>query len=134
MTPKRSNLYVKIAVVILVMVLVVLCVLLVRQYRIAARQGVISTERVNFANFVHHHTLSAADTGLIESWMTFDYVSISFKVPTSYFMTALGVSSSTSRYPNITLGHYARIIATSSEAVTESVRSAVRNYLTPTGK
>ena len=134
MAQKHLNLYVKIALAILVIAIVILCVFLVRQYRMAVRQGVISAERVHFADLIHSHSLGVADAGLIESWMTFNYVSISFKVPVSYFVTALGISSSTSRYPNITLGHYARMIATSSDAVTEEVRDTVRNYLSPSGK
>ncbi|MGC9605252.1 MAG: hypothetical protein ABSF56_00620 [Minisyncoccia bacterium] len=134
MTPRRSNWYAQIAVAVLIVVLVVLCGFLVRQYRIAVRQGIVSSERIRFAEFASHHPLGAADAGLIEPWMTFDYVSVSFKVPALYLMTALGISSSTAGYPNLTLGRYARTIATSSDGFTQAVRGAVESYLVPKGR
>ena len=129
MAAQRSKWYAEIAVVILVIVLVILCVFLVRQYRVTARQGTVSSERIRFAEIVRHHSLNASDTDLVGPWMTFDYVSVSFNVPPSYLMSALEISSSTRGFPNITLGHFARTIGTSTEAVTEDVRNAVRNYL-----
>jgi len=133
MTPKRQNWYAEIAVAILVVVLIILCVLLVRQYRVTARQEIVSMARVHLTDIARNHPLGAADINLIQSWMTFDYVSISFKVPVPYLTTTLGIASSTVGYPNVTLGHYARTIATSSAAVTIKVQNAVRDYLAPTG-
>ena len=132
MTPERSNWYAKLAVAILVAVLIILCMFLVRQYRLAARAGVISAERAQFAQFIMHHRLGASDVSLIAPWMTFDYVSVTFKVPAPYLTTALGIASSTVGYPNITIGHYARMIATSSIAVAAEVQNIVKDYLAPT--
>ncbi len=131
MTPRRSNLYAKIAVAVLVVALIILSIFLVRQYRIAARQGIISAERIHFAGIVSKHSLGAADVDLIAPWMTFDYVSVSFKVPSSYLMASLGIPSSTAGYPNITIGRYARSIATSSTAFTIEVQNAIKVYLSP---
>ena len=63
--------------------------------------------------------------------MTFDYVNVSFKVPVPYLTAMLGISSSTAGYPNITIGRYARSIATSSTAFAVEVQDAVRGYLSP---
>jgi hypothetical protein len=131
MKPERTNWYAEIAVAALIVVLIVLCVFLVRQYQNAARRGAISAERTQFAEFVRHHRLGQTDANLIATWMTFDYVSVTFKVPTAYLMTALDIPSSTPGYPNITLGHYARTVATSSEAVVNEVQNAVKSYVVP---
>ena len=131
MTNQRSNWYAEIAVGVLLVALVILSIFLVRQYRVAARQTTISAERVRFADLVRHHSLGAADIGLIAPWMTFDYVSVSFKVPVAYLTSELGISSSAAGYPNITIGHYARTIATSSPAFTAEVQDAVRSYFVP---
>jgi len=131
MKPERKNWYAEIAVGALVIVLIVLCFLLVRQYQIAARRGAITAERTQFAELVRHHSLGLADTNLIASWMTFDYVSVSYRVPADYLMTALDIPSSTPAYPNITLGRYARTVATSSEGVVNEVQNAVKAYLVP---
>ena len=134
MTPKRNNWYAEIAVAILVIVLVFLCVLLVRQYQVTARQEAVSAARVHFSDIARHHPLGAVDAGLIAPWMTFDYVSVSFKVPVSYITATLAIPTSTPEYPNVTLSHYARAVATSSAVITEKMQTAVRDYLAPTGK
>ena len=129
MPAQSRNWYTEIAVAILVVALIVLSIFLVRQYRLAARQGIISAERIHFADLTHHHSLGAADAGLIAPWMTFDYISVSYKVPLPYLMTALQIPSSTAGYSNITISHYAHSIATSSSAVTIEVQGAVESYL-----
>lgn len=131
MPPQRSNWYAEIAVAVLVVALLILSIFLVRQYRIAARQGIISAERIHFADIVHRHSLGAVDAGLIAPWMTFDYISVSYKVPVPYLTMALQISSSTQGYPNITISRYARTIATSSAAFAKEVQDAVRGYLSP---
>ncbi len=131
MTPKRQNWYAEIAVAILVIALVILGYFLVRQYRIAARQAQVASERTHVADLTRHRSLGADDIGLIDSWMTFDYVSVSFQVPAAYLSSALKAAPAVPGYPNITLGRYARTVATSSDAVIGSVRDAVRSYLAP---
>ena len=131
MTPEEHSWYAEITIAILIIVLVVLSMFLVQQYRTALRQGEISAERLQFANLVRHHSLGAVDVSLIAPWMTFNYVSVSFKVPISYLMTALGVPGAAADYPNETIGHYAKTIATSTSDFLTSVRSAVRSYLLP---
>jgi hypothetical protein len=128
----KSKLPLRIALVVLVIlsvVLVALCVMLFRQYQIAARREAVSAARMHFADVVKHHSLSAADAGLIESWMTFGYVAVSFKVPASYLSSQLSIATSTPvGYPNITIGRYARSIATSTDDMTTAVRNAVSRY------
>jgi len=131
MESERSNRYAKIAIAILVAVLIILCVFLVRQYQTISHYKAITAERMHFAALTREHSLGIKETELIESWMTFDYVSASFKVPVPYLRNALKIASSTLDYPNITLAHYARTVATSSEAVVEDVRAAVRGFLLP---
>ena len=128
---QHKNWYAEIAVTVLVVALIVLSIFLVRQYRIAARQGIISAERVHFAEIVSRHSLGAADVALIAPWMTFDYISVSYKVPVPYLTAFLNISSSTAGYPNVTLGRYSKTIATSSTAFAVEVQDAVRNYFSP---
>ena len=126
----HSRWYGWIIVAVLVIVVIILCVFVVRQYNILDRREIISAERLTFATIARHHSLGAADAYLIEPWMTFDYISISFKVPTSYFTQTFGISSSSvPAYPNITLARYARTVATSSDVFTDAVRTAVERYL-----
>ena len=131
MNPPQKNWYAEIAVAVLVIALIILSVSLVRQYRITARQTMISSERARFASLRQTHSLTAGDISLIAPWMTFGYVSVSFKVPASYLMTALNIPDSTAGYPNITIGRYAHTAATSSTAFAGEVRGAVQKFLVP---
>lgn len=42
----------------------------------------------------------------IQSWMTFDYLNVVFRMPSDYFKNLLGINDS--RYPNIRIDSYAR--------------------------
>ena len=140
MPPSRSHWYTKAAIVILLIVLVILCVFLVRQYDIIVRQGTISSERTHFADLVRQHPLTAADAGLIQPWMTFNYIAVSYRVPISYLTITADLASTTPGYPNITLNHYAKLRTASVESfdpnaspeeVVKNVQDAVRSYDAP---
>jgi len=119
---------------LLTVVLIILCVFLVRQYHAIVRQATVSTERVHINDLIRRHSLGVSDAGLIEPWMTFAYVGVSFKVPASYFVASLNISTSTPKYPNITISRYARMVATSSDVLVKAVRSAVQNYFASVGQ
>jgi hypothetical protein len=129
MEHQKANLYLKIIITILIIVLAILCFFLVQQYRTISQQKAISAERFNFANLARHHSLGINEINLIEPWMTFNYVSISYKVPASYLQTMLGISSSTANYPNITINHYAKTVGTNPNSLVEKIKNAVQQYL-----
>ena len=70
--------------------------------------------------------LTASDVGLIQPWMTFDYVNTIFKLPATYLKDTLNISDSS--FPKISLAKYAKSkgIATSDFLVT--VRNAVTGF------
>ena len=57
---------------------------------------------------IHHRnqgTLSSQING-INTWMTFDYVNVVFKLPPNYLKDGLAITDS--RYPNIRIDRYAK--------------------------
>ena len=124
-----SSWYTRIILIVLILVAVVLCVFLIQQYQVRKRLGIISTEHMHFADMVHRRSLNTPSAIFIEPWMTFAYISTSFHIPISYLTTTLHIATTTRGYPNVTLGRYARMIATSSTMLTQQVQEVVKNYI-----
>ncbi|MDD4989115.1 MAG: hypothetical protein PHV42_01680 [Candidatus Pacebacteria bacterium] len=120
--PKR---YVEIILGVLVVIFLFLCLLLVREYNYLKRQELMS--------LYHDRVLSssrpslAADISLIQSWMTFDYINVTFKIPPDVLKSSLHITDA--HYPRISLARYAKSIATSSPAFLLDVQNAVRDFL-----
>jgi hypothetical protein len=72
--------------------------------------------------------LSAADTELLRTWMTFDYVNQLFGLPQGYLKTVLNINDS--HYPNISFSEYSESISTSSTSFLDAVRSAISGSTT----
>lgn len=122
--------YIKYAMIVLVVVLVVLGIFLLRSYMGLLREQVISTREFRLsASLREHGPLTANDVGVIRPWMTFDYINLLFKVPPSYLQKTLSISA-TSSYPQISIYNYAGKEGVNSTMVTDQVESALYNYLT----
>ena len=118
---------IKIAIVLLGLVLVVLFVLLARQYLTLRRENIINQRELSLSTFVQKHgPLDVGQVGVIRSWMTFDYINRIFGLPKGYLATQLNISDP--RYPNITLGNYASANTVDAAETVLSVQSAVAKY------
>ncbi len=127
-----SSWYTRIILVVLILAAIILSVFLIRQYQAIKHLGIISTEHMHFADVVRRRSLGTPSAAFIEPWMTFGYISASFHIPVSYLTTTLHIATTTSAYPNVTLGRYARMIATSSAMFVQQVQEAVKNYMSTT--
>lgn len=125
--PKKYLFVVRIFIALLLGILVYLALMLVAQYRYIAREQIAHGKRMRLSNFRKHHTLGVNDVSLIEPWMTFDYISTAFKVPSSYLKTALAISDL--RFPRITLHKYAKIYGLDEQVLTSSVIEQVSVFL-----
>jgi len=74
-----------------------------------------------------HGNLTAADSGLIRSWMTFDYVNKLFKLPADYLSGQLVISDT--HYPNISIRTYAKNSHLNESVVLGEVEQDVRSYM-----
>ena len=94
----------------------------------------VADQKIHFAGLIQHHAMGSADVDLIEPWMTFEYLSISFTVPETYLESSLSISTSTQVFSNITLVRYARTVGTTTDSFVMTVRNAVKSYLVSEGK
>ncbi|HUO75336.1 MAG TPA: hypothetical protein VMU12_00210 [Candidatus Paceibacterota bacterium] len=106
-----------IALGVLGVITIVLAVLLVREYQALNRAGLTNPGRYRMHLSHVHAPLTVNDIGVIQSWMTFDYVNRIFALPADQLKTALKITDA--RYPHLRLGTY-----------TSDVKDAVKSYLT----
>ncbi|MEI6316280.1 MAG: hypothetical protein WCO65_00960 [bacterium] len=59
----------------------------------------------------------------IQPWMTFNYVTVVFKLPPLYLKTALGITDQ--RYPNIQIGRYAKLNNIDSTLLIKKIQQAI---------
>ena len=128
--PKRFLILVRIFIAILLGILVYLAMLLAAQYRYIAREQEAHGKRMQFSNFRRHHTLSIQDLSLIESWMTFDYISTVFRVPVAIIKTRLNIDDP--RFPRTTLHRYAKMHGFADADFVSKVADVVGQYLMST--
>lgn len=123
---------VRYALVVLALILAVLLVVLLFQYRSLQQQQLVSAHQLRVALFLEHHApLPASDANVVRSWMTFDYINRLFALPTPYLQTQLNVATS-SGYPRITLSEYAEKQNVSSTIILDQVENAIRAFSTST--
>ncbi len=120
---------VKYTLIILAIILAVLVVFFVLQYRALRRAQIMNAREFFIASFVKYHgPLTASDVGLIRSWMTFDYLDKIFNLPPDYLRTRLSIADP--HYPQLSLGGYARSRSLDPTAFLNQVEIAVCEYLT----
>lgn len=108
--------------------LAILLFFLVRQYQILRRESIISARESWLMNALKNHPhLTANDTGVIRSWMTFDYLNKLFNLPPDYLKTQLSVTDPA--YPKLTIGTLAKDAGRQASSTLAEVQNDVRQYL-----
>lgn len=72
--------------------------------------------------------LTRADVDALRGWMTFDYLNKGFVLPQEYLAAALAIRAH--RYPNMTIGAFAKEKNIPAAQALRMVQDAVRTYLT----
>ena len=70
--------------------------------------------------------LTAKDVPLIQSWMTFDYINVMFKLPSDYLKIVLNISNAA--YPKISLIKYSKIEKVDITNFLVSVKKVVSDF------
>ncbi len=124
----KSDKYIEILLLILTLVLVVLCFAFLKEY-MDLRKLEIPSPKETFINIIEHHgPFTAADAGMIQGWMTFDYINRIFDLPANYLKTSLHISDI--HYPRDVIFRYAAHSGKSSGTFLKDVQNAVSTYLT----
>jgi hypothetical protein len=109
-------------------ILAILLFLLVRQYQTLRHESIISARESWLINALRNHPhLTANDTAVIRTWMTFDYVNRLFVLPPEYLKTQLGITDAS--YPKLTIGRFARDISQPASTTLMDIQNAVGQYL-----
>ena len=75
----------------------------------------------------HRRLVGVADVAYIAPWMTFDYITKIFKLPSTYLQQNLQINDS--KYPLITLAQYAKKNNTNTGLLIENIQNVVKKYL-----
>jgi len=62
----------------------------------------------------------------INTWMTFDYINVIFKLPKNYLQIILNIEDP--RYPNIRIGNYVKKHNLNSSQFVNDIEKAITNY------
>lgn len=120
--------YIKYTLIILGVILLVLCIFFVVQYRAVRRSEVMSSRELWFSLILKNHgALTVNDVNVIRPWMTFDYINRLFRLPADYLKARLNISDV--HYPQVSLSGYARHNHLDSATFLVTVDHAVRDYL-----
>lgn len=126
---ERTNTYIKYAIIILIIVLIVLSIFFVWQYASLRRSNIISArESWLTALMKRHGPATVNDVNFIRPWMTFDYINRLFNIPQDYLKNSLSLSDN--GYPKLSLSSYAKHNNMTTDEVAGEVMKAIRNYLT----
>jgi hypothetical protein len=117
----------RVAFFALLALLVILCGLLFHQYRILRDESFMP----GHPHFFGSHGARLSDTSLIQSWMTYDYISHVYGLPIDYLKTTLTIADPS--YPRITISESAEAQHENATALTDQVRAAVAHYLVTPG-
>lgn len=70
-----------------------------------------------------HRPITISD---IRAWMTFDYLNVIFKLDPLYLKNTLAITNS--KYPNISIGAYARHNGINPQVLLHNIEQAIINY------
>jgi hypothetical protein len=109
-------------------ILAVLLFFFVQQYQNLRRASIVSTHESWLMNALKNHPhLTANDTNVIRTWMTFDYLNRLFALPSAYLKTQFAISDPA--YPKLTINTFAKEIKQPASSTLIEIQDAVRQYL-----
>jgi hypothetical protein len=118
-------------IAVLLTLLLILCLVLFRKYEQVASMHIINPRTVIYHNQMPR-PMTIATVGLIQSWMTFQYIDQAFNIPPQYLQSSLHISDL--RYPRIPIGRYAMQNGVSQAVFVQQVKDAVTDYLNSSAK
>jgi len=81
----------------------------------------------SYLGYHHRQPVGVGDVAYISPWMTFDYITKIFHLPSTYLEQTLQIHDS--KYPLITISQYAKKTNTNTSLLIEKLQTAVKNYL-----
>ncbi|MDB5188547.1 MAG: hypothetical protein JWM92_145 [Candidatus Nomurabacteria bacterium] len=95
---------------------------LIRSITTLHRAGELQPTYVLHGPVIHHPV--TVDT--ITPWMTFDYLNLVFRLPSTYLQNTLAITDA--QYPNVTINAYARRHHINRMLLLQNVKQAITSY------
>ena len=126
---KRSRTLLLTSLLILSAFFLFVCVLFIREYLLLRHSGVLRFHHPRFAPFQQMGSTSPVviNVELIENWMTFDYINMSFQLPPQLLRDELHISDPA--YPRLSIRRAAKESGISRDVYLAQVKRIVQNYL-----
>jgi hypothetical protein len=121
---KHIDVYIRAALVVCLLVVLMLTALLVIQYRQLRAAEHLPLHHSLLMALHAKGSIQPSDAGLIQPWMTFDYVNHVFVLPSDYLSHALSISDQ--RYPRVTIAQAAEDAHVDPADMLERVQTSVR--------
>lgn len=126
----RMERYIRYALVILAVTLLLLVVFVVAQYESLRRAQLISTREFHFSQLLERHApIPVADANVVRAWMTFDYLNKLFALPPDYLKDNLQINDP--QYPKLTISSYVKKNNLTQTTFLGEVEGAIENYAGP---
>ena len=126
-TPIKKKRYLELGLAVGITALLVLTVLLVREYqRVQVLEHATSRGRAWIEAVHNTRTLGPSDVATIQSWMTFEYISRAFNLPPQYLQSKLSLNNA--KFPRITIDDYAKDAGVVPATLLSQVQTAVSAY------
>jgi hypothetical protein len=121
---QRFDLWIRIILGALLVVLILLCTLLFHEYQ-ALRQADMISARALWLHSRAPATASSVDS--IQSWMTYDYINHIYGLPPGYLQSTLNIADT--RYPRVSISESSEAQKVTAAELTIEVKSAVSDYM-----
>ena len=125
---KNIEILKKIVAVFLVIIILLIVAFIFRQINSINRLSLIESYRNKIQNIIkqNHAPLTSTNINLIDTWMTFSYINLIFKLPSNYFKDNLNILDK--RYPNISLRGYIKNNKLDRTTFINNVKNTVEKY------
>ena len=124
----RMDRSIKITLIVLGVILALLCLFLAINYFSLRRADIINTRELSLSAFVQKHgPLTANETGVLRSWMTFAYINKLFALPPDFLKNSFNITDA--GYPNVTVSSYVGSRHLDAATFMISLETAIGNYL-----
>lgn len=121
--------YIRYVLITLGVILIILFVFLVVQYRVLRDEQILNDRALRSAALERHAPLPPDEASVIRSWMTFDYVNRIFGLPSDYLRSRLDITDS--RYPRLSIGSYAKTAGVDVTTLLNNLEAAISFYVSP---
>jgi hypothetical protein len=124
--------HIKKLIILLVLLGVIVGMVALVDFYLPQERQVLTPSGLMQAFRANHGSLTASESNLIRSWMTFEYINTLFKLPSDYLKNNLGITDA--HYPKISIRALARNTHVNESLLLSEVQESVKMYMQNIGQ